>query len=101
MSKITKEDVAYVAALARLDLDDAATERLVREMGDVLAHMDKLNSLDTEGVEPMMHALAMKNVFREDAVQPSLPREEALANAPCDDGDYFLVPKILEMEESA
>lgn len=101
MEKITKQDVAYVAGLAQLRLDDAAQERLVKEMGDILAYMDKLNSLDTKGVEPMMHALEMTNVFREDVVGTSLPREEALKNAPVDNGAYFIVPKILEGEDGA
>jgi aspartyl-tRNA(Asn)/glutamyl-tRNA(Gln) amidotransferase subunit C len=98
MGKITREDVDYVAGLARLTLDDAARDRLVNELGDVLSYMDKLNELDTSDVEPMMHALEVSNVYREDAVQPSLPREDALANAPKTDGEYFLVPKILDTE---
>jgi aspartyl-tRNA(Asn)/glutamyl-tRNA(Gln) amidotransferase subunit C len=98
MGKITRQDVDYVAGLARLTLDDAARDRLVNELGDVLSYMDKLNELDTSDVEPMMHALEVSNVYREDAVQPSLPREDALANAPKTDGEYFLVPKILDTE---
>ncbi|MCK5862797.1 MAG: Asp-tRNA(Asn)/Glu-tRNA(Gln) amidotransferase subunit GatC [Candidatus Hydrogenedentes bacterium] len=96
MSKITEKDVSYVAALAQLQLDDAARTRLVKEMGDILSYMDTLNALDTEGVEPMMHALEMTNVFREDEVGTPLSHEEALKNAPLDDGAYFLVPKILD-----
>jgi aspartyl-tRNA(Asn)/glutamyl-tRNA(Gln) amidotransferase subunit C len=98
MSNITREDVAYVAGLAQLELDEAAQERLLREMGDILTYMDKLNALDTDGVEPMMHAMEMVNVFREDVVGTSLPRELALANAPQHDDEYFLVPKILDNE---
>lgn len=101
MSKITKEDVAYVAALAQLRLDDAAQERLVREMGDILSYMDTLNALDTTDVEPMMHALEMTNVLREDVPGAPLLREEALKNAPVDNGAYFIVPKILEGEDGA
>lgn len=101
MSKISKKDVSYVAALAQLRLDDAAQERLVREMGDILAYMDTLNSLNTEGVEPMMHALEMTNVLRDDVPGASLPRNEALMNAPVDNGEYFIVPKILEGEDGS
>ena len=101
MSKITESDVLYVASLAQLRLDDAARARLVKEMGDILAYMDTLNGLDTDGVEPMMHALDMTNVFREDVVEPSLSREAALKNAPLDDGSYFIVPKILEGEDAS
>ncbi len=101
MSKITEEDVSYVAALAQLQLDDAARARLVKEMGDILSYMDALNALNTDGVEPMMHALEMTNVFREDVVGVSLTREEALKNAPVDDGSYFMVPKILDGEDAS
>ena len=99
MSSITLADVEYVAGLAHLRLDETAKKRLTEEMGAILAYMDKLNELDTGHVEPMMHAMAMTNVFREDEVGPSLPREAALRNAPMDDGEYFLVPKILEQGE--
>lgn len=96
MSNITIKDVEYVAGLAQLQLDDAAKERLVREMGEILGYMDQLNALDTSEVEPMMHAMALTNIFREDNVGTSLSREAALANAPNHDGEYFLVPKILD-----
>lgn len=98
MSSISRQDVAYVAGLARLAPDDATKERLVRELGDILGYVAKLNELDTENVEPMMHALEMSNVFREDEPGASLPRELALRNAPADDGEYFLVPRILDTE---
>lgn len=101
MSKITEQDVAYVASLAQLRLDADATTRLVREMSDILAYMDTLNALDTDNIEPMMHALEMTNVFREDVTAPSLSREAALQNAPLDDGAYFVVPKILEGEDGS
>ena len=98
MGKITKDDVAYVASLAQLSLTPEVQERLLKEMGDILEYMDKLNELDTSNIEPTMHAMAMTNVFREDVVGPSLERETALMNAPKTDGVYFLVPKILDNE---
>ncbi len=98
MGKITKANVEYVASLAQLLLDEATKERLVKEMDAILVSMDKLNELDTGDIEPTMHALAMTNVFREDVVRPSLDREGALRNAPQTDGDYFLVPRILDTE---
>ncbi|HRK34218.1 MAG TPA: Asp-tRNA(Asn)/Glu-tRNA(Gln) amidotransferase subunit GatC [Candidatus Hydrogenedentes bacterium] len=97
MARITKTDVEYVAGLAQLTLDEATKEKLVGEMDDILGHMDKLNELNTDGIEPMMHVLEMTNVFREDVVEPSLDREIALMNAPKTDGEYFLVPKILDL----
>ena len=96
MAKITREDVEYVTGLAQLELDDATKERLAGEMGDILAYMDKLNELDTDNIEPMMYAQEMINVYRDDEIQPSLDRGDALRNAPRTDGEYFLVPRILE-----
>ena len=96
MSKISLEDVEYVAQLAQLALDDATKERLLQEMTHILGYIDKLSELDTEGVAPMMHAMEMTNVFREDEVGPSLAREAVLRLAPDHDDEYFLVPKILE-----
>jgi len=99
MSTLSMKDVEYVAQLAHLELAPEAKERLLHELSDILAYIDKLNALDTAGVEPMMHAMEMTNVFREDVVAESLPREVALMNAPLHDDAYFLVPKILETEE--
>jgi aspartyl-tRNA(Asn)/glutamyl-tRNA(Gln) amidotransferase subunit C len=98
MSAITKSDVAYVAGLSQLDLDDDAKDRLVDELNSILGYMEKLNELNTDSVEPMMHAMALTNVFREDEVRPSLPRELALRGAPMHDNAYFMVPKILDAE---
>lgn len=99
MSKITRADVEYVAGLAQLRLDDAAKDRLVHEMGEIIGYMDQLNALNTDGVEPMMYALDMNNVFRQDVVEPWLTREEGLKNAPSHDGEYFIVPRILEVDD--
>ena len=96
MGEITKEDVEYVASLAHLAPDEATKQRLVKELGAILEYMAKLNELDTSDVEPTMHAVPRTNVFREDAAQGSLDRDEALKNAPKTDGEYFLVPRILD-----
>lgn len=96
MAKITQQNVEYVAGLAQLSLDEATKERLAGEMDEILGYMDKLNELNTDSIEPMMHAQEMTNVYRDDEVKPSLKREEALQNAPQSDGEHFLVPKILE-----
>lgn len=98
MSKITVQDVEYVAGLAQLSLSGEEQTRLLVEMDEILAYMDKLNSLDTSGVEPMMHAMELTNVFREDEVGPSLSRDLALRGAPMHDNEYFLVPRILEAD---
>ncbi|MCP4641084.1 MAG: Asp-tRNA(Asn)/Glu-tRNA(Gln) amidotransferase subunit GatC [bacterium] len=98
MAKIGRKDVEYVANLAQLTLDDETKERLVGQLSDILGYMDKLDELDTSDIEPTMHVLEMANVFRDDEVAPSLDRDAALANAPKHDGEYFLVPKILDTE---
>jgi aspartyl-tRNA(Asn)/glutamyl-tRNA(Gln) amidotransferase subunit C len=96
MSEFSPELVDKVAHLARLKVTDAERERLSRELGDILTYVELLNEVDTEGVEPMAHAIELTNVLRDDVPQPSLPREQALANAPSTDGRYFLVPAILD-----
>ncbi len=96
MSTITEKDVEYIANLAQLTLDDSLKARLVGELGNILDYIDKLNELDTDGVEPMMHVQPLTNVFRDDEIAPSLPRERVMEAAPKHDGEYILVPQILE-----
>ena len=90
------EKVRKVAVLARLKLSDAEISDYTSKLGNILKYVDTLNEVDTEGVEPMVHAVELSNVFRADEVQPSLPRDVALQNAPKTDGTFFLVPQILE-----
>lgn len=99
MSRISKSDVEYIAGLAQIQLDEAAKERLTTELDTILEYVEKLRELDTDRVEPMMHALPITNVFREDEAGESLPRHLALRTAPSHDGEYFIVPKILDTEE--
>ena len=94
--KITKEEVLHVAKLARLNLTEEETERLMSDMGSIIGFADKLNELDTEGVVPTAHAIPMQNAFREDEVKSSYDREDILKNAPSSDGDGFLIPKVVE-----
>lgn len=98
MSEITRDDVAYIARLANLALDDEEVRRLAVEMRQILSYVEKLNELDTSDIEPMMHVLPLTNVLRDDHVGQSLNRDTALANAPASDGEYFLVPRILDTE---
>lgn len=94
--QLTLDDVRKVALLARLKLGEAELADYAAKLGQVLDYVDLLNELDTDDVEPMVHAVELSNVFREDAVRPSLPPAEALANAPKSDGRFFLVPQILD-----
>jgi aspartyl-tRNA(Asn)/glutamyl-tRNA(Gln) amidotransferase subunit C len=89
-------DVKYVAHLARLALSPAEEEKLGAQLGNILGYIEKLKELDVTQVEPTAHAVPLINVFRADEIQPSLPREEALRNAPSKANGLFLVPKIVE-----
>jgi aspartyl-tRNA(Asn)/glutamyl-tRNA(Gln) amidotransferase subunit C len=95
-AQLTRDDVAKVATLARLKLTDSEKATLTTQLGEVLGYVDILNEVDTENVEPMVHAVELSNIFREDQVRESLPRDDALANAPKSDGRSFLVPQILD-----
>lgn len=91
---ITESDVRHVALLARLALTDEQVRTLTAELDDVLTHIDTLQRLDLEGVQPTAHPLEMTNSTRADQVRPCLPRELALKNAPATDGSAFLIPTI-------
>lgn len=95
-AKLSREDVLKVATLARLKLTEAEVADYTAKLGSILEYVDSLNEVNTDDVEPMVHAVELSNVFRADEVRPSLPREAALANAPKTDGSFFLVPQILE-----
>lgn len=93
--KITSEEVLYVARLARLDLSPAEAEAMTAQLDRILQYVDKLNEIDTAGVEPTTHAMSVHNAFRDDVVAESLPQRTALANAPLENGEAFVVPKII------
>jgi len=94
MDKITKEQVEHIAKLAELDFDEDMLEKFTGQIDKILAHVAKISEVDTSCVEPTSHTLDIKNVFREDSVEDSLSKEEALKNAPQQINDGFLVPKI-------
>lgn len=94
--KITEEMVDYVSQLSRLRLPQEEKVRMTGELEQILAYMDVLNSLDTQGVEPMSHVIPLKNVLRADEVVPSEDRAALLSNAPAPDEAAFLVPKTVE-----
>lgn len=89
-------EVRKVARLARLDLPDADLAVFAKQLTAILGYMDQLKELNTEGVEPLAHPLPVQNVFRPDELRPSLPVDEALANAPARSGDFFAVPAVLD-----
>jgi len=89
-------DVRYVAHLARLDLTDAERDEFQRQMDHIVEYVNQIREVDVEGVEPTAHAVAVQNVFREDAARPGLDHEQALANAPEQAMGQFKVPIIVE-----
>jgi len=94
--KITKQEVEHVAKLARLELSEQEADRMTDQLSNILTYVEKLNELDTKGVEPTSHVLAINNVTREDMPRESLPLEQALANAPEKVAGHYKVPKIIE-----
>jgi len=94
--KLSSQEVEYVANLARLEISDEEKEKFTLQLNDILLYIDKLNKLDTEGVAPMSHAIALTNAFREDKIADSLGTEKSLANAPDARGEFFRVPKVIE-----
>ena len=93
--EITREDVLHVAELARLRLEPEAVDTYARQITDILRYVAQLDTVDTEGVAPTSHAIALTNAFREDERQPHLETGRALANAPAAEDGLFVVPKIL------
>jgi aspartyl-tRNA(Asn)/glutamyl-tRNA(Gln) amidotransferase subunit C len=93
---ISKETVGYVAHLARIELKPNELEKIFRQLEGIIGFIDKLKELNTEKIAPTSHILPVNNVLREDSPKESLPAEEALKNAPCREGNFFTVPKIIE-----
>ena len=93
--RITRDDVAYVANLARLSLSDDELDMFTGQLAAVLAHADDVASLDTAGVPATAHPLPLVNVLRADVPRPSLDRAEVLAAAPLVEQDRFRVPPVL------
>ncbi|SHG72948.1 aspartyl/glutamyl-tRNA(Asn/Gln) amidotransferase subunit C [Thermosyntropha lipolytica DSM 11003] len=92
---LTIKEVEHVAMLARLSLTEEEKKVFAEQLGAILGYVEKLNELSTEGVEPLAHILPVFNVFREDEVKPSPPREEIMANGPLTEDGYYKVPKIV------
>jgi aspartyl-tRNA(Asn)/glutamyl-tRNA(Gln) amidotransferase subunit C len=94
--KIKREEVEYVAHLARLDFNTEETEKFTSQLNDILLYMDKLNEVNTTGIPPVSHAISVTNAFREDIVKESLGHDLALANAPELRNNCFVVPRVVE-----
>jgi aspartyl-tRNA(Asn)/glutamyl-tRNA(Gln) amidotransferase subunit C len=93
---LTADDVAKVALLARLRLTPDELQTFTGQLNSIVGFVEQLGELDTTDVEPLAHGVEVRNVFRDDVRQPSLPREDALANAPQRNAESFLVPAVLD-----
>ena len=98
MADLTRDDVAHLAGLARIDLSDAELDKMVGELGVILESVATVQQSPIEGVEPMSHPMPIVNVTRPDVVRPSLSPQDALAAAPQVDHQRFSVPRILDQD---
>ncbi len=92
---LNPNEIRRLARLARLKVSEDDLQGLSQELSKIVSLVDQLAEVPTDGIEPMVHAFDLQNVLAPDRVQPSLPRDEALRNAPSHDGECFLVPAVL------
>jgi aspartyl-tRNA(Asn)/glutamyl-tRNA(Gln) amidotransferase subunit C len=93
---ITKETVEYVAHLARIELNRKELEKVSQQLQGILDFIDKLKKVDIKDINPTSHILPINNVLRQDTAGESLPIDKALRNAPRREGNFFVVPKVIE-----
>jgi len=93
---LSTDQVRWVAHLARLELSEAELTALTRDLAAIVEYVNQLQSVNTEGIEPLAHAVELANVFRADEPAPSLPVDAALANAPQRKDDFYAVPAVLD-----
>lgn len=94
--KIDREQLDKIAHLSRLEFDEKDAEKMMKDMTAIVNWVEKLNEVNTDGVEPLTTMTYEVNIFREDEVKEHLDHERALLNAPKKDADYFRVPKVIE-----
>ena len=94
--QITKKEIEHVAKLARISFSEEEKEKFTNEFSGILEFVDKLNEINTDGIEPTAHVLPVQNVFREDIIEQSMDRDKALQNAPSKEAGCFSVPKVVE-----
>ncbi|HVP28280.1 MAG TPA: Asp-tRNA(Asn)/Glu-tRNA(Gln) amidotransferase subunit GatC [Myxococcota bacterium] len=100
MSRITRQEVERVAALARLELAPDEAERMTSQLDAILDYVALLSEVDTTGIAPTSHAVPLRTPLRDDRPGPPLDPDDAVRNAPEREGSAFLVPKVIEGEES-
>ena len=94
--KITNKLIQDIAALAKLEFDEQSAEQMKADLEKIIGFVDKLNEIDTEGVDPLIYLSEEVNVLREDEIKAVVSQVEALKNAPEKDSDYFKVPTVLK-----
>jgi aspartyl-tRNA(Asn)/glutamyl-tRNA(Gln) amidotransferase subunit C len=99
MPEITRDEVAHLANLARIDLDDAELDHLAPQLTVILESIASIADVAAADIPPTSHAIPLTNVFREDVVRPSLTAEQALSGAPASEQQRFSVPRILGDEQ--
>ena len=92
---LTRGDVEKVSLLGRLLLTESELDTMTTQLTRVVGYVEQLSEVNTDGIEPMAHAVEMHNIFRDDALRESLPRDAALANAPKRDSECYRVPAVL------
>ena len=97
---LTREEVLKVATLSRIKLAEEDVEVFASQLSNILAYVEKLGELDTEGVEPLAHALDISNVVRPDEAAESLGTEMAVREAPVRSDDFFKVPRVIDQTEA-
>ena len=94
--KLSREEVLHIARLARLDLTEAEIARYSEQLSDLLEHFEVLQQVETEGVPPTAQSIELRSVMRDDRVEPSLPPEDVLSNAPRREDAFFRVKPVFE-----
>lgn len=94
MSKISREEIDRLAGLSKLQFSENEKDALIKDMSNILDFVEKLNEVNTDGVEPLLHMSSSKNVLRKDEAETLISQQEALKNAPLKDSDFFKVPKV-------
>ena len=98
MAAISRDDVAHLAKLARIEMTPAELDHMANELEQILGAVKRVQEVATSDIAPTSHPLSMSNVFRDDVVKPSLTNDEALSGAPAQAEDRFKVPQILGEE---
>jgi aspartyl-tRNA(Asn)/glutamyl-tRNA(Gln) amidotransferase subunit C len=92
---ITKKEVAYIAELARLSLTEEEQEEYTKQLTSILSYVDKLNTLNTEGIDPLVQAVPNVNTFRQDEMKASLDQSVLLENGPNIKKEHFGIPRVI------